>query len=97
MITAGLKIVSAAEKDHQEERYLALGLKCDGLWGSTYWACFAHADLRLLPVNKNQGPISMGKRLNLLMVIQCTLFPSLAIDQQKDKFYSRSVPWRQML
>lgn len=90
VIRAGPQTMPSLEKDDQEKKYLSLGLKCDGLWGSTYWACFAIGDLRLLPVKKDQAPLFVGKSLHLFIVIVHWFLSSLTSNIQIDSAVGQS-------
>ncbi|XP_063854092.1 uncharacterized protein LOC135096505 isoform X1 [Scylla paramamosain] len=56
MIRAGPMTVPSNENENKEKKFLSVGLRCGGVWGAAFWACYGLVDLCLLPVNRKQAP-----------------------------------------
>ncbi|XP_063854091.1 mucin-5AC-like [Scylla paramamosain] len=60
MIRAGPITVPFNENEKKEKKFLSVGLRCEGVWGAAFWACYGIADFSLLPVNRKQAPHVVG-------------------------------------
>ncbi|KAK8372034.1 hypothetical protein O3P69_011887 [Scylla paramamosain] len=60
VIKAGPITVPSSENENKEEKFLSVGLRCGGVWGAAFWACYGIVDLCLLPVNRKQAPYVVG-------------------------------------
>lgn len=73
VMKAGPVTIPSSENETKKEKFLFLGIQCEGVWGAPFWACFGIAEICLLPVNKNQSPHVFGNYQSLFLTVNRAL------------------------